>query len=35
MKLTPKELDKLMLHYAGELARKRKEKALSLTMWKQ
>ncbi|WP_104748738.1 urease subunit alpha [Helicobacter cetorum] len=30
MKLTPKELDKLMLHYAGELARKRKEKGIKL-----
>ncbi|PAF43868.1 urease subunit alpha [Helicobacter sp. 11S03491-1] len=30
MKLNPKELDKLMLHYAGELARKRKEKGIKL-----
>ncbi|WP_163533286.1 urease subunit alpha [Helicobacter suis] len=30
MKLTPKELDKLMLHYAGELAKKRKEKGIKL-----
>ncbi len=30
MRLTPKELDKLMLHYAGELARKRKERGIKL-----
>ncbi|PAF47442.1 Urease subunit alpha [Helicobacter sp. 12S02232-10] len=30
MKLNPKELDKLMLHYAGELAKKRKERGIKL-----
>jgi len=30
MKLTPKEIEKLMLHTAGELARKRKERGLKL-----
>ncbi|PAF46942.1 Urease subunit alpha [Helicobacter sp. 12S02634-8] len=30
MKLNPKELDKLMLHYAGELAKKRKAKGIKL-----
>ncbi|WP_104759075.1 urease subunit alpha [Helicobacter bizzozeronii] len=30
MKLTPKELDKLMLHYAGELAQKRKKNGVKL-----
>jgi len=28
--LTPRETEKLMLHYAGELARKRKERGLKL-----
>ncbi|GAE90570.1 urease gamma subunit [Acetivibrio straminisolvens JCM 21531] len=30
MHLTPRETEKLMLHYAGELARKRKERGLKL-----
>ncbi|CBG39567.1 urease subunit alpha [Helicobacter mustelae] len=30
MRLTPKELDKMMLHYAGELAKKRKERGVKL-----
>lgn len=30
MQLTPRELDKLMLHYAGELAKKRKERGVKL-----
>lgn len=30
MRLTPRELDKLMLHYAGELAKKRKERGIKL-----
>lgn len=30
MRLNPKELEKLMLHYAGELARKRKERGIKL-----
>ncbi|WP_121020730.1 urease subunit alpha [Helicobacter vulpis] len=30
MKLTPKELDKLMLHYAGELAKQRKARGIKL-----
>lgn len=30
MRLTPRELDKLMLHYAGELAKKRKERGVKL-----
>ncbi len=30
MHLTPKETEKLMLHFAGELARKRKERGLKL-----
>lgn len=30
MRLHPRELDKLMLHYAGDLAKKRKQKGLKL-----
>ena len=30
MRLTPKELDKLMLHYAGALAKSRKERGIKL-----
>lgn len=30
MHLTPKETEKLMLHFAGELARKRKDRGLKL-----
>jgi urease subunit gamma len=30
MRLTPKETDKLMLHFAGELAAKRKNRGLKL-----
>ena len=30
MHLTPKETDKLMLHYAGDLAKKRKERGIKL-----
>lgn len=30
MKLTPREIEKLMLHTAGELAKKRKERGLKL-----
>ncbi|WP_234122112.1 urease subunit gamma [Clostridium hydrogenum] len=30
MHLTPKEMEKLMLHYAGELAKQRKERGLKL-----
>ncbi|MCE3039708.1 urease subunit alpha [Helicobacter anatolicus] len=30
MRLTPRELDKMMLHYAGELAKKRKERGIKL-----
>lgn len=30
MKLTPRELDKLMLHYAGSLAKARKERGIKL-----
>jgi urease subunit gamma len=30
MYLTPREMEKLMLHYAGELAKKRKERGLKL-----
>ncbi|RDU66215.1 Urease subunit alpha [Helicobacter didelphidarum] len=30
MKLTPRELDKLMLHYAGALAKSRKERGIKL-----
>ena len=30
MHLTPKEMEKLMLHYAGEVALQRKEKGLKL-----
>lgn len=30
MRLTPKELDKLMLHYAGQLAKSRKERGIKL-----
>ncbi|WP_104697530.1 MULTISPECIES: urease subunit alpha [unclassified Helicobacter] len=30
MRLTPREMDKMMLHYAGELAKKRKERGIKL-----
>lgn len=30
MHLTPKEMEKLMLHYAGELAKQRKDRGLKL-----
>ncbi|QAA34352.1 urease subunit gamma [Clostridium manihotivorum] len=30
MYFTPREMEKLMLHYAGELARKRKDRGLKL-----
>ena len=30
MRLAPRELDKMMLHYAGELAKKRKERGIKL-----
>lgn len=30
MRLTPREMEKLMLHYAGELAKQRKERGVKL-----
>ncbi|RDU74457.1 Urease subunit alpha [Helicobacter anseris] len=30
MRLTPREMDKMLLHYAGELAKKRKERGIKL-----
>ena len=31
MRLTPRELDKMMLHYAGTLAKSRKDKGIKLS----